>query len=128
MKSLDVQKSVDVLSKSGIEAVLADAKSICHEREFEAAYELAKMSFFNKENIAHNLSSEILLFLACQKHVRAAIERVGARNGKKSVLAVFDGSKINFEKFWLERIDEDFTGCENKELLEKIEKMALSRI
>ena len=133
VKTDNVEKSVGAILDSGIEALLIDSQSVLCAREIEAARELAKMAFSEGENISANLSSEILLFLACETHVKNAIEKAGAKRGKPAVLAVFGegriaNKKIEFEKFGLEEIKSGFGECDEIELKKRIERMALSRI
>ena len=129
MRSLDVQKSLGAINGSSLDAVLIDSGAVLCSEEIEAAHELFKMSFSDGTNISKNKQSEILLYLACETHVKNAIEKAGAKDGEPAVLAVFGKSgKIDFDKLYLEKFAGKFLGCDKSELKKRIERMALSRI
>lgn len=128
-KCADVKRTVHAISLLGAKAVLLDANAVRSDRHFEAAHELAKIAFEAGENISENMGNEILLFISCQKNVKNAIERCGARDGLPALLAVYgEMGKPDFGKIHAEGIDAKFPGCVDTELLQIIEKMAIARV
>ena len=128
-KCAQVKKTVDALVSVKADALLLDAHAVCCQAQFEAAYEMAKLSFETGENVSSSRENEILLYVSCQTYVKRAIEIAGAKDSEPALIAVFGKEKkIDFSKLGIERIEMEFGGCTDAQLKEKIEKMAVSRI
>ncbi len=132
-KCVNVQECIAQLESKKINAVLLDSKAFLCKKQFEVAHELAKMAFGQGTNISQNLNTEILLFLACEIHVKNAISKCGAKDLKPAILVVYDSMKLkknDFDYIGFEQIEREFdtNDYDEQTIMQTIEKMAISRI
>lgn len=78
---------------------LFDPGKVVDKNHVLGAYLNAKLSFAEGSNIAKSIGTEMLLFAAMTRQVKAAIERVGARNPDDVLLFATGAAYPNVRKY-----------------------------
>ncbi len=93
-KPLSKAKIEELLSDKGDAAVqLVDARAIASQLHIVSAAEHAVCSFALGENIAAKLGLELLLYLAADRQLRSAIEKLGVKEKSLEVVAIALGKE-----------------------------------
>ncbi|MCD6408901.1 MAG: hypothetical protein J7L98_00970 [Candidatus Verstraetearchaeota archaeon] len=118
-KPLSRAELEELLSDKGEVAVqLVDARAVASQRHIVSAAEHAAHSFARGENIAAKLSLEFLLYLAADRQLRSAIEKVGIKEESLEVVAITLGRKKGEVVEALKELLAKLPGEENENLLE----------
>ncbi len=96
--SLDDFLNISKKDKTKGVVQLFDPGRVVDENHVLGAYLNAKLSFAEGSNIAKSISTEMLLFAAMTRQVKAAIERVGARNPDDVLLFATGAAYSNARK------------------------------
>ena len=93
-RSLSRAELEELLSDKGEVAVqLVDARAVASQRHIISAAEHAAYSFARGENIAAKLSLEFLLYLAADRQLRSAIEKMGIKEENLKIAVIALGKK-----------------------------------
>lgn len=92
-------KSVELLeSEEGISVLALDEDTVFGEDQIKAALMHAERNFSKGKNVARDLKTEVMRYIACERQIKSAIEKAGVKKGTRSFVLVLlnseDGEKV----------------------------------
>ena len=111
----DLLKQISKINSNGAVVQIFDLKSVINKMHILGAYLNATESFAEKTNISGSVAMEMLLFAAMTRQISDAIEKVGAKSGKKFI--VFANNMESYQKIKkFIKEEEDFNPSQNQVL------------
>lgn len=81
-------KSIEQLEEEGVSALALDESVVFGEDQIKAALMHAERNFSKGKNVARDLKTEIMRYVACERQISNAIEKAGVKKGTRSFVLV----------------------------------------